>query len=272
MSSGSVSRKLRRASGRPVEGSCTRRTCLPALRTIRMPALLQSPFCPQRSHARHHEVITQMESEDGWVPLGEVGKQLANLASDFDPRTFGFASRRSGAKDKFVRNRPSKGGSMRIRTSPLPDHLRIEDRHEDRDMRKSRHALCETPDGFPRRMALARITPWIWILAAVTTQEEISGRSVARSRTRLPSLSDMSRTRPFECRFPSCDFWQVLDLNGAPRPMKMGTIVSPWRYDVAVAQAIQPDNKRRTAMCATPDGRLSFRFAVTPIILDCGGR
>src|ERR1041385_9102798 len=36
------------------------------------------------------KVITEMESEDGWVPLGEVGKQLANLASDFDPRTFGF--------------------------------------------------------------------------------------------------------------------------------------------------------------------------------------
>ena len=36
------------------------------------------------------KVITQMESEDGWVPLGEVGGQLANLASDFDPRTFGF--------------------------------------------------------------------------------------------------------------------------------------------------------------------------------------
>src|SRR4051812_34151550 len=36
------------------------------------------------------KVITQMESEDGWVSLGEVGKQLANLAADFDPRTFGF--------------------------------------------------------------------------------------------------------------------------------------------------------------------------------------
>src|SRR6187402_1374482 len=33
------------------------------------------------------KIITQMESEDGWVALGEVGKQLANLASDFDPRT-----------------------------------------------------------------------------------------------------------------------------------------------------------------------------------------
>jgi uncharacterized LabA/DUF88 family protein len=37
-----------------------------------------------------NKVITPMESEDGWVPLAEVGKQLSNLASDFDPRTFGF--------------------------------------------------------------------------------------------------------------------------------------------------------------------------------------
>lgn len=36
------------------------------------------------------KVIAQMESEDGWVPLGAVGAQLANLASDFDPRTYGF--------------------------------------------------------------------------------------------------------------------------------------------------------------------------------------
>ncbi len=31
-----------------------------------------------------------MDTEDGWVPLGAVGNQLANLAPDFDPRTFGF--------------------------------------------------------------------------------------------------------------------------------------------------------------------------------------
>src|SRR5919109_1008356 len=33
-------------------------------------------------------IVAQMESEDGWVTLGAVGTQLANLASDFDPRTF----------------------------------------------------------------------------------------------------------------------------------------------------------------------------------------
>jgi len=36
------------------------------------------------------KVIGQMETEDGWVLLGAVGTQLANLASDFDPRTYGF--------------------------------------------------------------------------------------------------------------------------------------------------------------------------------------
>lgn len=37
-----------------------------------------------------NKIVAQMESEDGWVGLGAVGYQLANLASDFDPRTFGF--------------------------------------------------------------------------------------------------------------------------------------------------------------------------------------
>jgi len=30
--------------------------------------------------------------------------------------------------------------------------------------------------------------------------------------------------------------------------MKMGTIVSPWRYEVAAGDAIRPDNQRRTAI------------------------
>jgi hypothetical protein len=35
---------------------------------------------------------------------------------------------------------------------------------------------------------------------------------------------------------------------GAPRPMKMGTIVSPWRYDVAVRQPLRSVELRRTAI------------------------
>jgi len=62
------------------------------------------------------KVITQMESEDGWATLGEVGKQLANLASDFDPRTYGFRKLSDLVRktDAFDIEHP-KGGSLRIR-------------------------------------------------------------------------------------------------------------------------------------------------------------
>jgi uncharacterized LabA/DUF88 family protein len=65
------------------------------------------------------KVIGQMESEDGWVPLGAVGNQLANLASDFDPRTFGFRKlsdlvRKTNA---FDLDHPV-GGAMRLRIRP----------------------------------------------------------------------------------------------------------------------------------------------------------
>jgi uncharacterized LabA/DUF88 family protein len=35
-------------------------------------------------------VLTQIDSEDGWVALGAVGTHLSNLASDFDVRNYGF--------------------------------------------------------------------------------------------------------------------------------------------------------------------------------------
>ncbi|MDX0695433.1 NYN domain-containing protein [Sinorhizobium medicae] len=65
------------------------------------------------------KVIGQMESEDGWVHLGAVGTQLANLASDFDPRTYGFRKlrdlvRKTGA---FDLEQPD-GKPVRIRIKP----------------------------------------------------------------------------------------------------------------------------------------------------------
>jgi uncharacterized LabA/DUF88 family protein len=62
------------------------------------------------------KVIAQMESEDGWVTLGEVGKQLVNLVSDFDPRTYGFRKLSDLVRktDAFDIEHP-KGGSLRIR-------------------------------------------------------------------------------------------------------------------------------------------------------------
>lgn len=61
-------------------------------------------------------VISQMETEDGWVPLGAVGTQLANLAPDFDPRTFGCRKLSDLVRetDAFDIDR-SGGGPLRIR-------------------------------------------------------------------------------------------------------------------------------------------------------------
>jgi hypothetical protein len=37
------------------------------------------------------KAISQIEGEDGWVPLGQVGSQLSNLFSDFDVRSYGHS-------------------------------------------------------------------------------------------------------------------------------------------------------------------------------------
>lgn len=71
--------------------------------------------------------IEQMESEDGWVGLGAVGQRLANVASDFDPRTYGYRKlsdlvRKTGAFDidqsegRTVRIRARQGQSQSPRT------------------------------------------------------------------------------------------------------------------------------------------------------------
>lgn len=65
------------------------------------------------------KVIAPMEGDDGWVLLGLVGNQLANLTSDFDPRTYGSSKlsdlvRKTNA---FEIDHP-KGGAMRIRIKP----------------------------------------------------------------------------------------------------------------------------------------------------------
>ncbi len=68
------------------------------------------------------KVIAQMEGEDGWVPLSEVGAQLSNLASDFDPRTFGFRKLSDLARrTKSFEIEQPKGGLMRIRIKPAAE-------------------------------------------------------------------------------------------------------------------------------------------------------
>jgi uncharacterized LabA/DUF88 family protein len=68
-----------------------------------------------------NKAMVQMETEDGWIGLGAVGQRLANMASDFDPRTFGYRKlsdlvRKTGA---FDIDQP-EGRAMRIRAKPMP--------------------------------------------------------------------------------------------------------------------------------------------------------
>jgi uncharacterized LabA/DUF88 family protein len=69
-----------------------------------------------------NKAIEQMETEDGWVGLRVVGQHLANMASDFDPRTYGFRKlsdlvRKTGA---FDLDQP-EGRAIRIRARrPAP--------------------------------------------------------------------------------------------------------------------------------------------------------
>ncbi len=67
------------------------------------------------------KAIAEMETEDGWVGLGAVGMRLANIASDFDPRTYGYRKlsdlvRKTGAFEIDQR----EGKAMRIRAKPTP--------------------------------------------------------------------------------------------------------------------------------------------------------
>lgn len=68
------------------------------------------------------KVIAQMEGDDGWVRLGEVGGQLSNLASDFDPRSFGFRKLSDLVRktNSFEIERPGSG-EMRIRIKPAAE-------------------------------------------------------------------------------------------------------------------------------------------------------
>jgi uncharacterized LabA/DUF88 family protein len=81
----------------------------------------QSLRPPAAAIAILRKAIAQMETEDGWVGLGMVGQRLANIASDFDPRTYGYRKlsdlvRKTGA---FDIEQPD-GRSMRIRAKPKP--------------------------------------------------------------------------------------------------------------------------------------------------------
>jgi len=64
-------------------------------------------------------IIAEIESDGGWVPLGQVGTQLANLASDFDPRTYGFKKLSDLVRKlETLELSETEGGHLRVRAKP----------------------------------------------------------------------------------------------------------------------------------------------------------
>jgi uncharacterized LabA/DUF88 family protein len=64
-------------------------------------------------------VIDQIDTEDGWVSLSALGRHIANLAPDFDPRTFGYKKlsdlvEKTGAFEV----KKAGGNGMRVRLKP----------------------------------------------------------------------------------------------------------------------------------------------------------
>lgn len=64
-------------------------------------------------------VIAQMDTEDGWANLGSFGKQILNLAPDFDPRTYGFKKLSDLVRaTKEFEVREGEGRGIDIREAP----------------------------------------------------------------------------------------------------------------------------------------------------------
>ncbi|GGC75215.1 NYN domain-containing protein [Chelatococcus reniformis] len=66
-----------------------------------------------------NKAIAEMETEDGWVSLRAVGQRLANIASDFDPRTYGYRKLSDLVRNTEAFDVDQEGRAMRIRARPV---------------------------------------------------------------------------------------------------------------------------------------------------------
>ncbi|UJW73314.1 NYN domain-containing protein [Rhizobium sp. SL42] len=61
-------------------------------------------------------VLAKIHSEDGWVPLSALGKQLSNMKAEFDPRTYGHTKlSQLVLKAGAFEIEQHEGGHMRMR-------------------------------------------------------------------------------------------------------------------------------------------------------------
>jgi hypothetical protein len=70
------------------------------------------------------KLISDMDTEGGWVSLGGIGSQLGNLVSDFDPRTYGYKKLSDLVRNVEALELKSDGGTLRVRVKPKPGKAR----------------------------------------------------------------------------------------------------------------------------------------------------
>lgn len=63
-------------------------------------------------------LISDMDSDGGWVALGAIGSQLSNLVSDFDPRTYGFKKLSELVRHIEAVEVQAEAGHLRVRLKP----------------------------------------------------------------------------------------------------------------------------------------------------------
>jgi hypothetical protein len=67
------------------------------------------------------KVLSQMDSEDGWVTLSAFGRTLFNLVPDFDSRTYGYKKLSDLVRKSSILDvQETSGGGMRVRMKPRP--------------------------------------------------------------------------------------------------------------------------------------------------------
>ena len=65
------------------------------------------------------QVMDQIETDDGWVALGQFGQRLLNRFSDFDPRTYGHKKLSDLVRDSGLFDlEKTAGGMLRLRLRP----------------------------------------------------------------------------------------------------------------------------------------------------------
>lgn len=91
----------------------------PAATATGEPAPARKVEPPGAAVAILNKAMAQMDTADGWVDLGVVGSRLSTIASDFDPRSYGFKKlsdlvRGTGAFEMDQQ----QSGQTRIRPKP----------------------------------------------------------------------------------------------------------------------------------------------------------